>query len=216
MTEAQWLCCADPEPMLCVLGGKANERKLRLFAVACCRRIPEVTTYHLARETLEVAERYADGLATQAELQQAAEAAREAAKVVRGARRIAVLAAAAICPIPELRCPFVECIHLVCKRAGNGASRAERATLAGLLRDVLGNHPFHPVIVSPHYLTWNEGIIPKLARGIYEDRAFDRLPILADALEEAGCTGRRLLDHCRSSGPHVAGCWVVDLLRCER
>jgi hypothetical protein len=52
----------------------------------------------------------------------------------------------------------------------------------------------------------------KLSRAIYDDRAFDRLPVLADALEDAGCTDRTILAHCRSGGEHVRGCWVVDLL----
>ena len=52
----------------------------------------------------------------------------------------------------------------------------------------------------------------QIAQAIYDDRAFDRMPILADALEDAGCTDRAILDHCRSEGPHVRGCWVVDLL----
>ncbi len=51
-----------------------------------------------------------------------------------------------------------------------------------------------------------------LARSIYDDRAFDRLPVLADALEDAGCTDAAILDHCRGPGPHVRGCWVVDLI----
>jgi hypothetical protein len=61
-------------------------------------------------------------------------------------------------------------------------------------------------------LTWNDGIVIKLAQAIYEERAFDRLPILADALEEAGCSDTEILAHCRGPGPHVRGCWVVDLL----
>jgi hypothetical protein len=55
-------------------------------------------------------------------------------------------------------------------------------------------------------------MVARLARGIYDDRAFDRLPILADALEDAGCHDTAILDHCRQPGPHVRGCWVVDLL----
>jgi hypothetical protein len=51
-----------------------------------------------------------------------------------------------------------------------------------------------------------------MAEVIYADSAFDRLPVLADALEEAGCTISDILDHCRGPGPHVRGCWVVDLL----
>jgi hypothetical protein len=66
--------------------------------------------------------------------------------------------------------------------------------------------------VETIWLSWNDGIVPKLAQAIYDDRVFDRLPILADALEEAGCTNADILNHCRRPGEHVRGCWVVDLL----
>jgi hypothetical protein len=85
---------------------------------------------------------------------------------------------------------------------------AEEREQAALLFDVFGN-PFRPVTVDPQWLT---STVVALARGIYADRAFDRLPILADALQDAGCDHPALLDHCRSGGPHVRGCWVVDLL----
>ena len=82
---------------------------------------------------------------------------------------------------------------------------------ARLLRDVFGN-PFWPMpSVDPAWLAGSDGAAAGLARALYEERAFDRLPILADALEEAGCTDREILDHCRGPGPHVRGCWVVDL-----
>jgi hypothetical protein len=68
------------------------------------------------------------------------------------------------------------------------------------------------VAVGPSWLAWNDGTVVKLAQGIYDDRAFDRLPVLADALEEAGCDDADILDHCRRPGEHVRGCWVVDLL----
>jgi hypothetical protein len=79
---------------------------------------------------------------------------------------------------------------------------------AALVRDIFGN-PFRPAAVSPRCLS--EPVI-SLARAIHTDRAFDRLPILADALEEAGCTDAEILNHCRGPGPHVRGCWVVDLV----
>ena len=87
----------------------------------------------------------------------------------------------------------------------------ERAAQTRLLRDIFGN-PFHPVAVDPAWLAWNDGAIPKMAQAIYGERAFDRLPLLADALEDAGCTEADILAHCRGPGPHVRGCWVVDLL----
>src|SRR5262249_28039734 len=77
-----------------------------------------------------------------------------------------------------------------------------------LLRDIFGN-PFRPVSVDPAWLT---STVVSLAEGIYADRAFDRLPILADALQDAGCENADILAHCRRDGPHCRGCWVVDLL----
>jgi hypothetical protein len=77
-----------------------------------------------------------------------------------------------------------------------------------LLRDIFGDDIQRSVPASAS-MTAN---ITSIAQGIYSDRAFDHLPILADALEEAGCTDAEILAHCRSEGPHVRGCWVVDLI----
>ncbi|MBA4192081.1 MAG: hypothetical protein C0467_29230 [Planctomycetaceae bacterium] len=74
------------------------------------------------------------------------------------------------------------------------------------LRCAFGN-PFRPVYVDP---TWLASTVLQLAQGIYQDRAFDRMPILADALQDAGCDNDNILNHCRGDGPHVRGCWVVD------
>ncbi len=83
---------------------------------------------------------------------------------------------------------------------------------ADLVRDVVGN-PFRPApVVVPDWLSWKDGTVEKLARGIYEERAFDRLPILADALEDAGCHDELIQTHCRGSEPHIRGCWVIDRL----
>jgi hypothetical protein len=84
---------------------------------------------------------------------------------------------------------------------------AEYRRQAAVVRCIFGN-PFRPVTRVPSWLT---GSVCALARGIYEDRAFDCLPILADALEEAGCSEQALLAHLRGSGPHFRGCWAVDL-----
>ncbi len=82
------------------------------------------------------------------------------------------------------------------------------ASLCFALRDIFGN-PFRPVVLDP---SWRTETVVALANGIYADRAFDRMPILADALEEAGCDQADILAHCRGDGPHVRGCWVVDSL----
>ena len=82
------------------------------------------------------------------------------------------------------------------------------AEMANRLRCIVGN-PFCPETLDPAWLT---STVVALARGIYDDRAFDRLPILADALQDAGCDNDDILNHCRDAGPHVRGCWVVDLV----
>jgi hypothetical protein len=82
----------------------------------------------------------------------------------------------------------------------------------GMFRDVFGN-PFRPAPpVAPAWLAWNGAIVANLARAIYEERAFERLPVLADALEDTGCADADLLAHCRGPVPHVRGCWALDLV----
>jgi hypothetical protein len=98
------------------------------------------------------------------------------------------------------------------------AYQAESNEYANLLRDILGTL-FRPFVVDPRWLAWNSGTIAVLAQTIYDERRLpegaldkDRLAVLADALEEAGCTDPDILAHCRGPGPHVRGCWVIDLL----
>jgi hypothetical protein len=101
-------------------------------------------------------------------------------------------------------------VSLVLSAAKPGSSadalRALERALADLTRDVMGN-PFRAIAVE---LAWRSANVVGLAQSIYDDRAFDRLPILADALEEAGCDHADVLDHCRQGGEHCRGCWVVD------
>lgn len=89
--------------------------------------------------------------------------------------------------------------------------QSSRASQADLLREILGN-PFHPVAIDPSWLWWNDATVPRLAQSIYGDQSWDSLGVLADALEDAGCAEDAILDHLRSPGPHVRGCWAVDLL----
>jgi hypothetical protein len=108
-----------------------------------------------------------------------------------------------------------ECLHNIVgarlwetDERGNWTVKAE---LSSLLRDVCGN-PFRSALVDSAWLRSRPGTVLKIAAAINEDRAFDRLPILADALEDAGCDNADILAHCRGPGPHVRGCWVVDLI----
>jgi len=66
--------------------------------------------------------------------------------------------------------------------------------------------------IAPAVLAWNERTVQQMAQSIYEGHAFDRMPILADALEDAGCGDAEILNHCRQPGVHVRGCWALDLL----
>ncbi len=75
-------------------------------------------------------------------------------------------------------------------------------------RDVAGN-PFEPVVFDPR---WHTDTVMALARGIHAEAAFDRLPILADAMEEGGCNHPTILSHCRNQQHHVRGCWVISEL----
>ncbi len=85
---------------------------------------------------------------------------------------------------------------------------AELPAQVALLRDIFGN-PFRPVAFSAE---WRTDTAVSLARGMYESRDFSAMPILADALQDAGCDNADVLNHCRGEGIHVRGCWVVDLV----
>jgi hypothetical protein len=98
------------------------------------------------------------------------------------------------------------------------ARRIEKTWQAEVLRDIFGN-PFLPITINPAVLAWNNAIIVRLARTAYDERQLPsgtldeaRLAILADALEEAGCTDPDILGHLRGHGPHVRGCWALDLV----
>jgi hypothetical protein len=93
-------------------------------------------------------------------------------------------------------------------RLGFGTLKGEQLYHVWLLHDIFGN-PFRPVTFSPD---WRTDTALSLASQTYESREFSAMPILADALQDAGCDNADILDHCRGPGPHVRGCWVVDLV----
>ena len=88
------------------------------------------------------------------------------------------------------------------------ASQTMQQIEAAIVRCLFGN-PFRPTTVDP---AWSTPTVVSLARSIYDGPAFGRLPLLADALEDAGCANAEILAHCRGPGPHVRGCWAIDLL----
>jgi hypothetical protein len=198
VTEAEWLNCIDAVDSWGPLRGHVSERKHRLFVCACCRLWHHNLSAAILK-ALEVAERFADELVGWEELAAAEEEAITA--LDRTGNRAGHFAIWSLHPHPGKGSGEV----VGCIRKHEGREHT------AILLELLGN-PFRPVTIVPSIFAWNDGTIPKLAQGIYEERAFDRLPILADALEEAGCQDQDILGHCRSGGEHVRGCWVLDLL----
>ena len=199
---------------------RGMERKSRLFACACCRRLWPLLSDPRSRIAVEAAEELADGkvfpqvqwrairndafqawtglnFATQPIAHRAAQAAFD---VTRDQASFAVRHA--LVSILDL---FDSLYH------ENAAGAEEKRQQNRLLNDIFGN-PFRPITVHTNWFMWNDGLLHRMARTIYEERTFDDLTALADALEEAGCTDRAILGHCRSQEPHVRGCWVVDML----
>jgi hypothetical protein len=220
VTEAEWLACADPWFMLQFVLREATGRKLRLFAVACCRRIRHLLADERCRAALALAEGFADGLASREALRQSAEAAYDVYCEVDDSRgeESAALAVSRAC-WPEDEAPESPLFEVVDNVVGSAAltgpwrngKQIERRRVCRLVRDVFGN-PFRRPLLEPTCRAWNDGTVPKLAAAIYDEEAYDRLPILGDALEEAGCADADILSHCRSAWPHVRGCWVLDLV----
>jgi hypothetical protein len=210
MTEPEWLGCTDPILMLEFLRGKATNRKLRLVACAVCRSIWDLLIDKRSREAIEVAERFADGKCREENVASSVDAACDAAHEVSMSEHN-VKEAASRAADAAVWCASIYYSGAV-EYAITNVEVAARMTAAGsrtgLVRDIIFN-PFHAVTLDPAWLTSK---VKTLAQAIYDDRAFNAMPILGDALEEAGCTNPDILNHCRRPGPHVRGCWVVDLL----
>jgi hypothetical protein len=223
VTGAEWLRSTDPDAMLTVLGDGPSERKKRLFACACCRRVLSRIPDDRVRAALEVSEAFADRAATGEQLAAAYSVAWEVYEAAMSS--------------DEPGEPFADAVgQACCEKLGDVAEIAEEARLdptlyddpspadrrftrrerkaqAGLIRDLFGN-PFRPVALDK---PWRQAEVIALARAAYDERQLPggeldphRLAVLADALEEAGAPDE-LVAHLRSPGPHVRGCWAVDL-----
>jgi hypothetical protein len=198
MTETEWLTCQEVISMMHFLRyffqGPAIElrgRKYRLFACACVRRIWNRIEDERSRNAVVIAEQLADGQATPEDV-----AAARSSGVMGPARKTLLRSS---------------------RMAANDVSRPLGAdpTLPSLLRCVFGN-PFRPVTLDPLMRT---ATTLNLAQAAYADRILpsgelhkDRMAVLADALEEAGCQDADILEHLRGAGLHFRGCWVVDLI----
>jgi hypothetical protein len=208
MVDVEWIILSEEdqrERLWHFVAQKATPRKARLLACACCRTAWDVLPIGPLRSAVDVAERDVEGLATDAEVEIAFENAHHAAYPTHGQELPRDL-----CIIPDA--------HLAALETGRNNHPAFSAMIAlkavtksravSLLSDIFGN-PFRPLSFTPD---WRTPTVSSLAQAIYGERAFDRLPILADALEDAGCDNADILNHCRQPGEHVRGCWVVDLI----
>jgi hypothetical protein len=189
-----------------------SERKIRLFRVASCTRFWRYLTIKEARDAVKIAEEFVEGLATAEQLSAAYyQGFGRFAAYIRNRRNWKSRRE------PELgdRIDWAGYAIDTCAPAADIVDLASAETRPflkqvppSLLRDIIGN-PFRSITLNPSWLT---STVLALATGIYEEKAFDRMPILADALQDAGCEHEEILNHCRQLGDHVRGCWVVDLL----
>jgi hypothetical protein len=204
MTEEEWLACDDPRAMVKFLIGKVSGRKLRLLA---CNFIPheflDRPEDNWIYTALSTAEKMAEGTAPLSEVKRWRSTCRNndgpnpfLVQAIRATLRKDALATA------------ISCLSSL-KRFDRDLEIASiDLAFVARVRELVGN-PFRPITLSPSWLT---STVLSLAQGIYEDRAFDRMPILADALGDAGCDNEEILNHCRAPGPHCRGCFAVDLI----
>jgi hypothetical protein len=206
--------------MLTFLKGKRLARKLRLYACACCRRVWRLLGDERSRGAIEVSERFADRSASARELRDAWNSARAVDYAVGAGGEGAAVWAVRYYVTKTNAWQIALFTGADSRRAAissvAGEPNAEEAAQAGLLRDIIGSLFFAPVAPDA---TWLTPTVTRLARAAYEERRLPegtldlaRLAVLADALEDAGCADPDLLAHLRGPGPHVRGCWAVDLL----
>jgi hypothetical protein len=232
MTEAEWSACADPRPLWQFLDGKLGAREVRLWVLACCRRLWEGSTDAVEQLTLGLVERFVEAPDRRGTWTTVRVPAGQAVMDCGASEPVRSLRAAArayggeelgpLLPVSSFLEGLLERLAcwgdptpgpgwLVTSFEGQGLSAARQAEL---FRDLVRG-PFRPLVFRAAWRTANRGTVGNLARTIAGEGAFDRLPILADALEDAGCAEVELLEHLRGAGPHVRGCWALGLVRGE-
>ncbi len=214
MTEEEWLKCDDPYQMLNDVAMRATERKLRLFGIVCCRQNEDLfPPDRRFVDAIHLGERFVEEVISEETRAKAFTAVYEAHEEFAFDELDDYLFYPAYLIHPSFTMTEARCCAELARTYSRwdeenwmGQQNEIMSELAVHLRDIFGN-PFRPVAADPAWLT---ATAVSIARGIYDDRAFDRLPILADALQDAGCENADILGHCRGDGPHVRGCWVVD------
>ncbi len=209
MTEAEWLACGEALRLFCFLGAQMSDRKYRLLQCAWLHEVELVD--ERSKDAVAVAERFADGNATEGEQELALDGARQAYESCRAPYTIQARfrAAAAVHAVGAID------TRAMAQRWASAIQTVERIghvqpddAHCQRIRDIFGN-PFRPVTFSS---VWRTSTAVALASQMYESRDFGAMPILGDALQAAGCDSADVLDHCRAPGLHARGCWVVDLV----
>ncbi len=217
MDETTWLTATDPALLLGLLRsyGSASDRKKRLCAVAACRLASHLLLDRHHRRLIRVAKRYADATASQLELEEATRNAYYEAFWTRGSQTPMRYARAAVGSIatPQMLDSVIANVEEALARESMDLGRpSEASPLCDILRDVFGN-PFRATPrIDAAVLRWNDSTVVRIAQAIYEDRRFEDMSILTDALLDAGCDNDDIVSHCRQDIPHVRGCFVLDLL----
>jgi hypothetical protein len=239
MTEPEWLASTEPQAMLAFLRehGKLTDRKGRLFAAACCRRVWRLLADPRSRRAVVVAEQVADSRLEAPMLTAALAVALDACQTrIVHQQPVPWQALAAMAAVWVASREVRDAVDNAPESAARAAIRRgggdydghryrairhqELGAQARLLRDLFGPLPFRPIAVVPALLRWHDGIVVRLAQAAYDNPRQrsaalepERLAVLADALEEAGCTDQDVLTHLRErDAVHVRGFWVVDLL----
>ena len=213
MTEAEWLESGEPLKLVQHLIGAAGERRLRLAACGCCRLFRSRLYLPIALAALDLCERLAENLRDETARRELGGARQELLgftrhrySVVEQGNALRAVASAAR-PVGDPDTYRQDVCHVVITLL-EPSNRLRRTQLYRVLRDIFGS-PFRPVTFSPE---WRTDTALTLTRTMYESCDFSAMPILADALQDAWCASAEVLDHCRGPGPHVRGCWVVDLV----
>ncbi len=185
-------------------------RQLRLFGCACARRVWSLLS-EPAREAVETMERL---LPPERARREPGLGVNTPAALAEHANRILAASPPSPVVLALLEHGYRGSVHAATRALAampRDAWRSELAAQCDLVRCIFGN-PFRPARLTLAWLEANRGVVRDLARVIHDEARFADLPILADALEDAGCTDGQVLEHCRAPGPHGRGCWLLDLL----
>ena len=212
MTESEWLTETDHYRHVPFVADRISRRQARLLAVAFCRAAWDRLDVAGLRAVVEVAERYADDAATRDELEDARQSARETAVKSNVLHEQLLSTDPSAAEVHHLRhelawaVAFTAASPVPILEVGERVVELVGAAAGAVVLDLVGN-PFRPAEFDP---SWRTETVLALARQMYETREFSAMPILADALQDAGCHDDDVLNHCRSEGVHVRGCWVID------